>query len=120
MGKRSRTRKETGVEDVETVDYSDDDGSVLTLRRTISRLSARKIAGRQTGAAASVDDEWRRRSELMFERFAVSWTISGLPLTDQRELLARYRFADHKTQEWVRRTLDGHVRRHQPELADRR
>ncbi len=119
MGKRSRRRdKPDSGSTPDVVDYTDPDGSVLTLRRTVSRLSGRKISGRHTGAAASVDDEWRRRTELMFERFAVSWTIAELPITDQGELLGRYRFADAATQEWVRRTLDGHVRTHQPELAE--
>jgi hypothetical protein len=46
----------------------------------------------------------------------VSWTIAGLPLTGQRELLGRYRFADDETRRWVRARLDEHIARHQPEL----
>jgi hypothetical protein len=59
---------------------------------------------------------WRRRTEMLFERFAVGWTIAGLPLKGQKELLGRYRLADEATQRWVRETLAEHVRRHQPEL----
>jgi len=59
---------------------------------------------------------WRRRSELLFERLAVSWTIAGLPLTRQKELLGRYRMADQDTQRWVRETIAEHMRRHHPEL----
>ena len=47
----------------------------------------------------------------------MSWTIAGLPLTGQKELLGRYRLADQATQQWVRETLDIHVREHQPELG---
>ena len=53
---------------------------------------------------------------MLFERFAVSWTIAGLPLTGQKELLGRYRLADDETRRWVRASLDEHIARHQPEL----
>jgi hypothetical protein len=46
----------------------------------------------------------------------VSWTIADLPLTRQKDLLARYRLADEETQRWVRETIDEHMRRKLPEL----
>ena len=39
------------------------------------------------------EDAWQRATELLFERLAVSWTISGLEITRQKELLGRYRMA---------------------------
>ena len=45
------------------------------------------------------------------------WEIAGLPLTDQKMLLGRYRMADAETQHWVRRTIAEHLERHIPELA---
>jgi hypothetical protein len=117
LGKRARRRgRET--EAVPTDDYTDAEGNVLTLRRTVSPGSARKLAETAGGPAATADDLWQRRTEMLFERFAVSWTIAGLPLTGQKELLGRYRMADQATQQWVRETLDLHVREHQPELAE--
>ena len=101
----------------ETFDYTDAEGNVLTLRERVSRGTASKLREPAGGVAASADDLWRRRTELLFERFAVSWTIAGLPLTGQKELLGRYRMADQDTRRWVRETLDEHVRRHQPELS---
>ncbi|MGZ5311747.1 MAG: hypothetical protein ACXWZK_08475, partial [Solirubrobacterales bacterium] len=68
-------------------------------------------------AAASQEDNWRRRNEMLFERLAVDWEIAGLPLDDQKMLLGRYRMADSDTQRWVRATIDEHVGRHIPELA---
>jgi hypothetical protein len=115
VGKRGRKRaKETPVA---TFDYVDADGNVLTLRESVSAGTAAKLRETAGGAAASADDLWRRRTELLFERFAVSWTIAGLPLTGQKELLGRYRLADPATQQWVRETLERHVSEHQPELA---
>jgi hypothetical protein len=115
VGKRGRRRaKETPAA---TFDYADPEGNVLTLRERISGRSVDKLQEPAGSAGASADDLWRRRTELLFERFAVSWTIAGLPLTGQKELLGRYRMADQATQQWVRATLDEHVRRHQPELA---
>jgi hypothetical protein len=102
---------------VETFDYTDPEGNVLTLRGELSAGTIRKIAKHQGVAAASTDDDWRRRTEMLFERLAVSWEIAGLPLDDQKMLLGRYRMADAETQGWVRRTVAEHVERHIPELA---
>ena len=115
MGKRGRRRAKEPP--AATFDYADADGNVLTLRERISDRSVDKLSEAAGSAGASADDLWRRRTELLFERFAVSWEIAGLPLTGQKELLGRYRMADQATQQWVRTTLDEHVRRHQPERA---
>jgi hypothetical protein len=117
MGKRQRRRGRAQAP-VETDDYADAEGNVLTLRRTVSPGTARKLREPAGGAGASADDLWQRRTEMLFERFAVGWTIAGLPLTGQRELLGRYRMADPPTRRWVRERLDEHVGRHQPELDD--
>ena len=115
MGKRGRKRAKDSP--AATVDYADADGNVLTLRERVSAGTAAKLREPAGGAGASADDMWRRRTELLFERYAVAWTIAGLPLRGQKELLGRYRLADQATQQWVRETLDEHVRSHQPELA---
>jgi hypothetical protein len=100
-----------------TVDYTDPDGNVLTLRQTLSAATIAKIGEPPAGDAASLEDAWRRRSEAMFERLAVHWEIAGLPLSDQKMLLGRYRMADAESQRWVRQTISTHVARHIPELA---
>lgn len=117
MGKRQRRHARDGPAPAATVEYRDADGNVLVLRETISAASVTKLREPAGGAAASADDRWQRRTELLFERFAVSWTIAGLPLAGQKELLGRYRLADPDTRDWVRQKLDEHLRRHQPELA---
>ena len=111
--KRRRARERPAVA---TVDYPDADGNVLTLRESVSAGTVAKLAEPAGGAAASPDDMWRRRGEMLFERFAVRWTIAGLPLEGQKELLARYRMADQDTQRWVRETIDAHVQRYQPDI----
>ena len=115
MAKKKKRRAESAP--TTTVDYADADGNVLTLRESVSAGTVAKLAERAGGAAASADDLWRRRTELLFERFAVRWVIADLPLDKQKDLLARYRMADQDTQRWVRETIDAHVRKHQPELA---
>jgi hypothetical protein len=117
VGKRGRKRAKDGGRG-ETFAYADAEGNVLTVRERVSRGTASKLREPAGGAAASVDDLWRRRTELLFERLVVAWTIAGVPLTGQRELLGRYRMADQATQQWVRETLDRHVEEHQPELAE--
>ena len=89
---------------------------MLTLRGELTSGTVRKLNSRQGGAATSTEDEWHRRTEMLFERLAVSWEIAGLPLDDQKMLLGRYRMADSDTQAWVRRTIAEHVQQHIPEL----
>jgi hypothetical protein len=99
------------------VDYTDPEGNVLSLRQSLSAGTIRKIGEPPASHAASVEDAWRRRTEVLFERLVTGWEIAGLPLDDQKMLLGRYRMADAETQEWVRRTIAEHVERHIPELA---
>ncbi len=114
MAKRS---KRDGREPVATTDYADAEGNMLTLRESISAATIRKIEKAQARGAGTVDDDWHRRTELLFERLAVRWVIAELPIEDQAMLLARYRMADPGTQRWVRRTIADHVERHVPELG---
>jgi hypothetical protein len=114
MGKRRRKRRSEAT--AATSDYRDEEGNILTLRDSLSAGTLAKLREPAAGAAASREDRWRRQAELLFERLAVSWTIAGLPLSGQKELLGRYRLADEETRRWVRETLVTHVRRHHPEL----
>jgi hypothetical protein len=101
-----------------TVDYTDPEGNVLTLRESLSSGSIRTISKARARGAATVDDDWHRRTEILFERLAVRWEIAGLPIEEQKLLVARYRMADAETQRWVRRTLADHVARLIPELGE--
>jgi hypothetical protein len=101
---------------VETADYTDHEGNVLTLRRSLSPRTIRKLNKPHRKDAASAEDVWARRNEMLFEYLAVSWEISGLPLDDQKMLIGRYRMADSAEQQWVRETIDAHVERYFPEL----
>jgi hypothetical protein len=116
MAKRKQRRGPTKSVPT-TSDYRNADGDVLTLRDSLSAGTAAKLRESVGSAAASADDVWRRRTEMLFERLAVRWTIAGLPLTKQNELLARYRLADHETQSWVRETIEEHRRRRLPDLG---
>jgi len=115
VAKRKKQRRPR--EKAPTVDYTDPEGNVLTLRQTLSAPTIAKVEEGLASAAASQDDAWRRRSELLFERLAVRWEIAGLPLDDQKMLLGRYRMADAETQRWVRQAIDQHLEQHIPELA---
>lgn len=111
-GKKRRSRQKAP-----TVDYTDAEGNTLTLRETLSAGTIAKLGEGPATAATSQEDAWHRRSELLFERLAVRWEIAGLPLTEQKMLLGRYRMADQLTQQWVRETIAGHLERYIPELA---
>ncbi|MGA9370842.1 MAG: hypothetical protein WBV53_03230 [Solirubrobacterales bacterium] len=104
-------------EPVETVDYTDPEGNVLTLRQGLSAKTIRKIGEPPRRDAASMEDVWARRNEMLFERLAVRWEIAGLPLDDQKMLIGRYRMASPEEKRWVRATIAEHLERHIPELA---
>jgi hypothetical protein len=114
MAKRKQRRPR---QKVPTVDYVDAEGNTLTLRQTLSSGTIAKLAEGPATAATSQEDAWHRRSELLFERLAVRWEIAGLPLSEQKMLLGRYRMADSPTQQWVRETIAEHLERHIPELS---
>jgi len=117
MARKRRPRKRPGRVKAPTSSYTDTDGNVLVLRDNLSAATIEKIGEEISNQAYSVDDVWQRRTELIFERLAVSWEIAGLPLDDQKMLLGRYRMADPGTRRWVRSTLDDHISRHLPDLA---
>lgn len=119
VGRRQRRRQGADpAPPATTSDYADAEGNVLTLRDAVSAGTAGKLKKLESRAAASAEDQWQRRQELLFERLAVRWTISGLPLERQDELLGRYRMASGEERTWVRETLDAHVRERMPELTD--
>jgi len=117
VSRRRRRRLSTDLVSGGTSEYLDRDLNALTLRNRLSSGTLRKLGDLDRGPAASAEDLWHRRSELLFERLAVSWTIAGLPLTDQKELLGRYRMADGDTRRWIRETIVAHLREHQPEAG---
>jgi hypothetical protein len=110
MGKRSRRRNRgAATAPAATTDYADPEGNVLTLRDELSAGTAEKIRQLDSTPAASQEDRWQRRAELLFERLAVRWTIAGLPLEGQRELLGRYRMASADERRWIGDTIDRHL-----------
>jgi hypothetical protein len=116
MAKRRKKQRRERPK-VETDAYRDADGNVLVLRRSLSAATIEKIGEPPTRAAASFEDAWQRREEMLFERLVVSWEIAGLPLEGQGMLLGRYRLAAPEERRWVRETIDAHLGRHIPELA---
>jgi hypothetical protein len=120
VGRRQRRRgrdegEPPGKAPAGSSDYADAEGNVLTLRDRLSGGTLRQLRSLDSRPASSADDRWQRREELLFEQLAVRWTIAGLPLEGQRELLGRYRLADSETRAWVRRTIDEHLRERQPD-----
>lgn len=118
MGKKKRKPDRRSPRDKSTTSsYTDPEGNVLVLRDSLSVGTIEKILEGVERQAYSVDDVWQRRAELIFERLAVSWEISGLPLDDQKLLLGRYRMGNADERRWVRETIDTHLRQHIPELT---
>jgi hypothetical protein len=114
MGRRSRRRGARESAPAATTDYRDAEGNVLTLRDELTEGTLRQLEQLEARPAASAEDRWQRRVELLFERLAVSWEIAGLPLESQKELLGRYRMASADERRWVRETLTEHLRTRHP------
>ena len=87
------------------------------MRDSLSAGTLRQLEQLDSRSAASAEDRWQRRAELLFERLAVSWEISGVPLTSQKELLGRYRMASSDERRWVRETLAGHLAGRHPDVT---
>jgi hypothetical protein len=98
-----------------TSEYRDSEGNVLVLRGSLTPGARREYADILAGGFDR-EDAWQRAVEVLFERLTVSWTISGLEMTRQKELLGRYRMATADERRFVRDTLREHVAEHFPEL----
>ncbi len=119
LGRIARRRdKREGPEPTPTASYRDEEGNELVLRTELSAKTIKKIGEGPSSAAASGEDAWARRQELLFERLAVSWEVAGTePITRQKELLARFRVASQAERAWIRDVLREHVAEHFPELT---
>jgi hypothetical protein len=113
VGKRTRQRVKLVAP---TSDYTDADGNVLELRGSLTPAARREYADTLAGGLHR-EDALARATELLFERLAVSWTISDVPITRQRELLGRYRMATESERAFVREALRAHLADHFPELS---
>jgi hypothetical protein len=116
MGRRSRRRGKEDRSPAAATDYTDAEGNVLTLRDGLSAGTLRTLSDLDAKPAASAEDRWQRRVELLFERLAVRWVIADLPLEGQKELLGRYRLASSSERQQVRETLAKHLAKHHPEI----
>jgi hypothetical protein len=98
-------------------EYRDEHG-LLVLRGSLTPATRRQYAEVVAGNPLSREDAWQRSVEYLFERLVVRWDISGAaPLTRQKELLARYRFASQEERVWIRGVLRKHLAEHFPEMT---
>ena len=116
MGRRSRRRGAEQLKAPES-EYRSPDGDVLVLRGAMTPATRREYAAALEGSPLSREDAWQRGVEFLFERLAVRWEIAGAePITRQKELLGRYRFATADERRWIRDVLREHLAEHFPEL----
>jgi len=124
VGRRSRRRERDrpAAPAAPESEYTDPAGNVLVLRGSLPPRARQEYArtlageGRVAGGESAREDAWQRAGELLFERLAVRWTIAGLPLERQDELIGRYRMASAEERAWVRDVLREHVAANFPEL----
>lgn len=112
MGRRNRQRTKLVAP---VSEYRDTDGNVLGLRGSLPPAARREYAAVLAGGL-NREDALQRAVELLFERLAVSWTIAGVEIDRQRELVGRYRMASGDERRSVRAALREHVAENFPEL----
>jgi hypothetical protein len=119
MGRRARKRQEgalpAGELEAPTEIYRDSEGNELELRGALT-LRARSQYADVLGGGHHQEDAWQRATEWLFERLAVTWTIHGLALDKQKELLGRYRMAGADERQFVRESLRAHLQEHFPDM----
>ena len=121
MGKRNRQRRREAEAarstklTAPTSIYIDPEAGELELRGSLSPAARREYADTLSGGLHQ-EDAWQRATEQLFERLAVSWTISGLRIERQKELIGRYRMASDHERRWVRDSLRAHVSENFPEM----
>jgi hypothetical protein len=115
VGRRRRQRERDEKLVAPSAEYRDPQGNVLVLRGSLTPGARREYADVLAGGIDR-EDAWQRATELLFERLTVSWTIAGLQITRQRELLGRYRIASGDERQFVRDSLRAHLAEHFPEL----
>jgi hypothetical protein len=115
MGRRGRERAKQNALSAPVTEYRDADGNVLALRGALTPATRRAYAETLSGGLHR-EDARARAVEMLFERLAVSWTISEIQTTHQKELLARYRVATAAEREFVLASLRTHLAGNFPEL----
>jgi hypothetical protein len=115
VGKRSRRRADSSEPSAPASIYTDPEAGELELRGSLTP-KARTEYARTLAGGQHQEDAWQRATEVLFERLAVSWTINGLRIDRQKELLGRYRMASSDERRFVRDSLRMHVQENFPEL----
>jgi hypothetical protein len=116
-----RRQRKADVPKAPDATYTGPEEAVLVLRGAMTPRTREKYKATASGAelapGAAREDAWQRSVEFLFERLAVSWSVAGAePLTGQKELLGRFRFASLDERRWIREVLREHLAEHFPEL----
>lgn len=114
-GPGSGSGPESEVWEVPSAVYSDPDCGELELRGSLSPRSRSQYA-RVLAGGNHQDDAWQRATELLFEHLAIAWTLAGLRIERQSELLGRYRMASSAERQFVRTVLRQHLAENFPEM----
>jgi hypothetical protein len=115
MGRRGREKAKRSALSAPSTEYRDSEGNVLALRGALTPATRQAYTDTFKGGLHQ-EDARARAIEMLFERLAVSWTISGIETTRQKELLARYRMATATEREFVLASLRTHLAENFPEL----
>jgi hypothetical protein len=112
VGRRNRQREKLTAP---VSAYTDAGDNVLSLRGALTPATRRQYA-ETFGGGLNREDARHRAIELLFERLAASWTIAGVEMTRQKELIGRYRMATASEREFVLESMRAHLAEHFPDM----
>lgn len=112
VGRRHRQREKLTAP---VSEYTDGEGNVLGLRGALTPATRRQYGDTFAGGL-NREDARHRAIELLFERLAAAWTISGVEMTRQKELIGRYRMATAGEREFVLESMRTHLAEHFPDM----
>ncbi len=121
MGRRNRARRraqdDAPAPEAPQAEYASPDGEqLLVLRGVLTPKTRTQYAGVLHSGALSQEDAWHRAVEFLFERLAVRWDVHGVPVSGQKDLLARFRVATQDERAWIRTTLRTHCAEFFPDV----
>ncbi|MBJ7328782.1 MAG: hypothetical protein JHC95_02725 [Solirubrobacteraceae bacterium] len=113
MGKRNRQRSKLKAP---TSTYDGGDAGALELRGSMTPATRLEYAETLHDLSRQTEDSWHRAVEFLFERLAVTWTISDVTTKGQKPLLMRFRMATQEERAFIRDALRQHLAEWFPDL----
>ena len=114
MAKKGRRRERIRAPESE---YRDEHGSLLVLRGALTPATRRSTPRSRAATSSRARTPGSAPSSSCSSASRCAGRSPGTePITRQKELLARFRFASAEERRWIRETLRAHLAEHFPDM----